>query len=309
MIEQIGANIAELRKAKGVKQEDVAKAVGVSSQAVSKWENGGTPDIELMPRIADYFGVSIDRLFGRETMNHDSNIGTQVTKYVAQPFDACDGNTADIPDETHAAAMDRAMKICWSVMLGFFGFKEFTESGFELRQIFDDIQKNASDDATIFAKAVNNAGISFISLTKNMPLFALFPEPKQGWSAVLPKAEEYRKAFEALANQDILNCLFLIHTKEPEKKFSLGHFAKIAGLSEDKAQAALDGLANIGYVEKFEIQLDDAQQTFYTIKPSHIFIAILILMKAYIHPPLANAEADVRTKPYLTQEGDNKNEK
>ena len=41
MNKNIGENIAELRKTKGAKQDDLATAVGVSAQAVSKWENGG----------------------------------------------------------------------------------------------------------------------------------------------------------------------------------------------------------------------------------------------------------------------------
>ncbi len=41
----IGENIKKLRKAKGMTQEDLAEKVSVSCQAVSKWENGGSPDI------------------------------------------------------------------------------------------------------------------------------------------------------------------------------------------------------------------------------------------------------------------------
>ena len=48
-LKNIGNVISELRKNKGVKQEELANAVGVSTQAVSKWENGGTPDTELLP--------------------------------------------------------------------------------------------------------------------------------------------------------------------------------------------------------------------------------------------------------------------
>ena len=44
-MEKIGDNIRLLRKPKGVTQEELAEAVHVSFQAVSKWENGGTPDI------------------------------------------------------------------------------------------------------------------------------------------------------------------------------------------------------------------------------------------------------------------------
>ncbi len=54
-----------LRKAKGVTQEEMACALNVSAQAVSKWENGAAqPDIQLLPKIAEYFSVSIDELFG-----------------------------------------------------------------------------------------------------------------------------------------------------------------------------------------------------------------------------------------------------
>lgn len=61
---KIGDNIRLLRKAKGVTQEELAEAVHVSFQAVSKWENGGSPDIEILPVLASFFGVSIDELMG-----------------------------------------------------------------------------------------------------------------------------------------------------------------------------------------------------------------------------------------------------
>ncbi len=61
---QIGTQIKNLRKERGLTQEAVAEAVGVSYQAVSKWETGATtPDIGLLPALASLFGVRIDRLF------------------------------------------------------------------------------------------------------------------------------------------------------------------------------------------------------------------------------------------------------
>ena len=69
-VKNIGAVIYELRKTKAITQDELAKYVGVSAQAVSKWEKGGVPDTELLPKIADFFEVSIDKLFGR----CDSNI-------------------------------------------------------------------------------------------------------------------------------------------------------------------------------------------------------------------------------------------
>ena len=63
-IEIIGKNISSLRKERGFKQEELARAVGVSTQAVSKWENAkAAPDITFLPIIADIFECSIDDLF------------------------------------------------------------------------------------------------------------------------------------------------------------------------------------------------------------------------------------------------------
>lgn len=60
----IGMNIKQLRQEKHIKQETLADAIGVSAQAVSKWETGASdPDIALLPQLATYFGVSIDELF------------------------------------------------------------------------------------------------------------------------------------------------------------------------------------------------------------------------------------------------------
>ena len=69
-IEIIGKQIASMRKERGIKQEELANFVGVSTQAVSKWENGGVPDIELLPKIADFFSVSVDFLFGRSITDY-----------------------------------------------------------------------------------------------------------------------------------------------------------------------------------------------------------------------------------------------
>ena len=61
----LGNKIRELHRRDGRKQEDLADALGITSQAVSRWESGGSyPDMEIMPSLANYFGVTIDELFG-----------------------------------------------------------------------------------------------------------------------------------------------------------------------------------------------------------------------------------------------------
>ena len=61
---KLGEKIKSLRKQKNISQEVFANYLGVSFQAVSKWENGNTmPDVTMIPAIASFFGVSTDELF------------------------------------------------------------------------------------------------------------------------------------------------------------------------------------------------------------------------------------------------------
>jgi len=63
MSDSIGSRIAKLRRDKGITQDQLAERMGVSPQAVSKWENGiACPDISLLPALAGFFGISIDEL-------------------------------------------------------------------------------------------------------------------------------------------------------------------------------------------------------------------------------------------------------
>ena len=61
---RLGENIASLRRAAGLTQELLADRLGVTSQAVSKWERQlSCPDVSLLPAMAETFGVDIDALF------------------------------------------------------------------------------------------------------------------------------------------------------------------------------------------------------------------------------------------------------
>ena len=60
----MGENIASLRRAAGLTQELLADRLGVTSQAVSKWERQlSCPDVSLLPAMAEVFGVGIDEFF------------------------------------------------------------------------------------------------------------------------------------------------------------------------------------------------------------------------------------------------------
>lgn len=76
----IGDNIRIARKRKGLTQEELAGQIGVTSQAVSRWESGaGMPDISLIVPIAQVLSVSTDMLFGLDNEGEDNQLLIQIT--------------------------------------------------------------------------------------------------------------------------------------------------------------------------------------------------------------------------------------
>lgn len=72
---QIGEKIRELRLRDNKTQHEMATVLGITPQAVSRWESGlSYPDVEMFPKIAEYFGVSIDRLYGRDADERELEI-------------------------------------------------------------------------------------------------------------------------------------------------------------------------------------------------------------------------------------------
>lgn len=78
-------NLAEqlktLRKEKNISQEKLAAFLGISYQAISKWENGNAyPDIQLLPDIARFFGITIDELLQIEKLDEQALFDEYVSK-------------------------------------------------------------------------------------------------------------------------------------------------------------------------------------------------------------------------------------
>lgn len=84
-IETLGKRINNLRKRQNLTQDQFAEAMGVSAQAVSKWENDfSCPDISLLPAIADYFGITIDHLLRGESDKKVRLVSSEEQKDISQ---------------------------------------------------------------------------------------------------------------------------------------------------------------------------------------------------------------------------------
>ncbi len=96
-------NLKNLRKAKGLTQKEVAQFIGISQNNYSYWENGKVKiDNASLQKLADFFGVSIDNLLGREVK---TNLTTQTKPTLIVPekyrdvLIACNDGAEDLTQE------------------------------------------------------------------------------------------------------------------------------------------------------------------------------------------------------------------
>ena len=124
MNEYFGKNIRNLRKNKNLTQEQFAESLGVSFQAVSRWENCVTyPDVELIPLIARFFGVTIDEIFGIPEENKKAE------------FDAMMNEIKDLGEDD----TERALQIIRKVRAGYDINKTFGKLCYKL--LFSPVKK------------------------------------------------------------------------------------------------------------------------------------------------------------------------
>ena len=91
-IKEFGLYVANKRKELCMTQENLANMIGITPQAVSKWENGiGYPDVTLFSELAKVLNVSVSELFGEETKERKDNTvpdifrGLQLVKFASLP--------------------------------------------------------------------------------------------------------------------------------------------------------------------------------------------------------------------------------
>lgn len=83
MEKTIGQKISMLRKDKGITQEGLAERLGVSPQAVSKWENDiSCPDITLLPKLAQHLGITVDELLSNDLKKEISFVPVENRKRI-----------------------------------------------------------------------------------------------------------------------------------------------------------------------------------------------------------------------------------
>lgn len=279
-VKALGENIYRLRKYKGVTQEALGNAVGVSTQAVSKWECGGVPDIELLPLIADYYNVSIDELFGRATNNY-IDIETSISKYISS-FEK-------------EIQMNKVFELCWTL--------ERTLSGLNVLEEQHSLKSiQSKNKELIYSQMLFDYGISLMCLKKESPYFFVMPETDERTKLLLEKSIEYIPFFKLLSDKDAFAVLIFLYSRE-NKPFTNKLLEKKLNIAKNVVENILSDLNKFHLLTISEIEIDDIIQKIYTFEPNPSFIALLTFVKEMTFKPNDfHCFCDNRNKPYLNRD-------
>ncbi len=276
-IDTIGKQIAVMRKQKGVKQDELAKAIGVSTQAVSKWENGGAPDVYLLPKIADFFGVSVDSLFGRKTVES------------ADVYDVMAKNLRSLSNEQK---FKKAFDYCWDIERGLF---EVTS----IKNKIKDFEENIPLDAQHYSSIDCNYGFTRMGIANRLQYFLLVPEIRDTDKALF-EGIDYPAFFELLADKEFFNTLIFLNKRDSKKGFTKKLIMEKLGLSEDKVMQIFEALKQYKMLMNKEVESDEGVITVYMFYPTPSITALLIFAREMIEKPrIFSCQMNVRTKPYF----------
>lgn len=264
MSNQLNEQIAALRKERGFTQEHLGQMLGVSAQAVSKWEKGGAPDVDLLPALADALGVTIDALFGREAGERIDIMDT-VRRWIAT-----------VPK---AQRLDQLCRLVWSAV-----------GPATAREPSEIMENNYQDHCEAFTtregktvrwlkrtRYLTEEGLVLGVHANDLAFVSIWPEPKAGWGAFLDDNNWYRRLFEILARPCCLELLEYLNQKPAltYRQYTPGAVAKAMGLEPPVVESLMAGLAELSLLRSTELEVEDGLIHSYRLSDEEALVPFL----------------------------------
>ncbi len=256
------SQLQRLRKEHNVTQETLAAHLGVSPQAVSKWENGSYPDGDLLPKIADFFGVSIDYLYGRA--KEDASVVQQIIDELQKSFQSS--------ENSEKLFFEQAMKYVWAIQ---------TASWAANKYYYDRPELNVTDSITV-SELSSKEGFSYMRLNKDLEYYFLVKQPKEGFAKRLRITDEMAELFAFLgdkSNLKILHYMLSLNWKEAVRAKTI---AKLINIPVEKAEKALDFLCKFNgmFTKGSIINEDNKSENIYQSSPVKAVAPIMLMICA-----------------------------
>lgn len=289
---KIGDNIAYYRKKRGLTQEELGELLNISGQAVSKWENGGVPDIYLLPEIAKIFDVSIDSLFGckkkvseitkDEILNELFKYSSYNNFYRKGDFDA----------------FQFLFEAIWSIQCAYLGNEEL----YDYNEIIEKHQNNSQ----ITSQIINDEGTTYLSLVKDFPFFCAVSDSSV-ISQKLLNEENFCEFFSVFSKEYGLKAIVFTQTASEENQYTDKAIAEKIGITESEFAEICPVLVKYGFLHEELLLLDDKKVKIYNKWNNPEIRPLLMLAYQFINARQCYYNfMSNRTKPYLELQSDKK---
>ena len=273
-------NIKRLRIERGMTQEQLASALSISPQAVSKWETSDTyPDGALLLPLANALGASLDELFGNKRVSM-SDVSGKIISLIY--------NTA--PEERFAVAHD----VAWQIQRGLFNCKAAIDTRYD---------PNDLKDRTYSSFIMDDFGFTLVSNGKE-PFFSIFSEPEEGFGNFLNSADELQGIFAALSHSETMKAIACLYQKS-KYAFESSVLAKECEIADDRIDAVMEDLLSLCVVTKQELKINGEDKTIYRLSPRCEIIALFLLAQELRYKGGYCLTGRQRKKPLLKKDNCN----
>ena len=271
----LSSNIKRLRLDKNLTQEQLATKLGLSAQAVSKWETSETyPDGALLVPLANELEVSLDELFGNESVTM-TDISSKIMKLIH--------NTE--ATERFNVARD----IGWQIERGLFDCRMEIGKRYNPNEIKN--QKNSS-------YILDDNGFTIVSNGKE-PFFSVFPQPAEGYGHFLNDKDDLQKIFAALSHTDTMNALIYLYHKNENYVFESAVLERDCEIASDQINEVIDDLLTLKLIWKKELTINGKERTLYYSRPSHKIIAMFIMAREIGYKGAYSLQSHIRNTPFI----------
>lgn len=256
----IGGQITKFRKAAGLTQEELGRAVGVSTQAVSRWECGGAPDVSLLPAVADTLHVTVDALFGREG-GAPENMGDTIRRWMEA-----------LPENRRMDELVRLLWVAFKYMMAMATSAPLSDVGF-LKQC-ELLDRTDGEMILLQSMLELEEGLMLGVCADDMSFMTIYPEPEAGYAAYFSDNDSYRRLFDALAQPDSLELMLYLHS-EKARLYLPEAVAQRMGIDIQRAEAAMARLESVRILEGMELELESGTVKAYRIRDNGALIPLL----------------------------------
>lgn len=283
MSQQLNQTIAALRKEKGLTQEQLGQLVGVSAQAVSKWEKGGAPDVELLPVIADTLGVTLDTLFGRSSDRAEDI--SQTLKHWLE----------GIPDK------DRFSRL-FALLVN--NFSHLASMDITLSDIVRPMSTVLSSCYTTDGTWMRSGlfleeGLAIGVFSEDFPLYLLLPEPPAGYASQFAPTENYRALFSLLSRAGALELLYYLYGQK-NAFYTVPALLERTHLPMEQLAPILEDMELCHLMKKTTIETQAGSEPVYAFHDNGGLVPFLYLARWFMEKNYAwYLQWDDRKRPWL----------